>query len=51
MMPPIFLYRHAKNQKLLMTGFRKNVQNPEFLTLNPLNPQIKIFYKYGTTLK
>ena len=31
-----------------MTGFWKNVKKPEFLTLNP---RIKIFLKYGTTLK
>ena len=48
MMPPIALYNHAKNQKLVMTGFQENVQKPEFLTLNP---RIKIFPKYGTTFK
>ena len=31
-----------------MTGFQENIQKPEFLTLNP---QIKIFSKYGTALK
>ena len=32
---------HAKNQKLIMTGFWENTQTPQFLTLNP---QIKIFF-------
>ena len=33
-----------------MTGFGENVQKPEFFHLIPLNPQIMIFTKYGTTL-
>ena len=34
-----------------MTGFRENVQNPNFWHLILLNPRIKIFSKYKTTLK
>ena len=33
-----------------MNSFRENLQEPEFLTIT-LNPGIKIFPKYGTTLK
>ena len=28
-----------------MTGFRENVQKPEYLLLIPLNPLIKIFFQ------
>ena len=51
MMPSIALYHHAKNKKVLMTGLGENVQKPQFLTLSPLNPRIKIFPTYDTTLK
>ena len=51
MMPLITLYNHAKNWKLLMTGFQENFQTPNFGHLTPLNPRIKIFLKHGSTLK
>ena len=38
MMHPIAFYHHAKIKKLLMSAFGENVQNPQFLTLKPLNP-------------
>ena len=44
MMPPISLYRHAKNQKLLMTPFRENFQKLQFLTLNPHNSGCDTFF-------
>ena len=50
-MHPIVFYRHAQNQKLLMNSFQENVQKPHFLHLLSLNPQIKIFPKYGPKLK
>ena len=28
-----------------MVSFGENVQKPQFLTLNPLNPRIKIFFQ------
>ena len=30
-----------------MSSFEENVQEPEFLTLNPLNPQINFFQNSG----
>ena len=39
MMHPIAIYRHAKNQNFLMTGFGENVQKPNFYHINPLNPK------------
>ena len=34
-----------------MGGFQENFQNPNLWDLIPLNPLIKIFPKYGSTLK
>ena len=41
----------CKKLEILMTSFRKMSKNLNFWHLIPLNPQIKIFSKYGTTLK
>ena len=42
-MPYIAIYHHAKVQKHLMKGFLENGHKLLFLTLDSLDPQIKIF--------
>ena len=42
---PYCLVPSCKNQKLLIISFQKNIQDPNFWNLIPLNPWIKTFFK------
>ena len=47
-MRPIIFYHHTKNYKLLMSGFRENVQKRQILTVNlPLSLDQDFFHNFG----
>ena len=51
MVHSISSYHHGKNQKLLMTNFRRNGQIPRFLTLNSPSSPDQNFPRYVIILK